>query len=208
MSVSPVMRRVALKELTPETESRLGLAIVLLLTAVLSLVWSHVKLLSQDEFFVLQTDSVRTVRELIHIQRTYPISLDPLVYHLLAHACTKIFGPTALALRIPAIAGFLLMQVCLFFAGRRLAGERAGLIAAAFPALTATLFYAPEGRPYGLLLGFYALAFVAWQCATRDAEPRRRDLILLGLAVALTLNTHYFGVLLLVPLCAAELVRT
>ena len=57
--------------------------------------------------FVLQTDSVSSLRELINIQRNYPISLDPLVFHVLAHACTKIFGPTALALRLPSIFGFL-----------------------------------------------------------------------------------------------------
>ncbi|HSU19546.1 MAG TPA: glycosyltransferase family 39 protein [Acidobacteriaceae bacterium] len=190
-----------------------ALAALLVLTAAISLVWSHVKLLSQDEFFVLQTDSVRSVGELVHIQRTYPISLDPLVYHLLAHACTKIFGPSALALRIPSICGFLLMQLCVFFIVRRIAGGRAGLIAAAFPAFTATLFYAPEARPYGLLLGFYALTLLAWQSATREEShnpqrSRRGVLILLAVAIGLTLNTHYFGILLLVPLCAAELART
>ena len=133
-----------------------GLAalLILLLTAAVAFTWSHVKLLSQDEIFVLQTDSVSSLRELIQIQRNYPISLDPLVFHVLAHACTKILGPTALALRLPSIFGFLLMQVCIFFATRVIAGPRAAVVAMAFPALTATLFYAPEARPYGLLLGF------------------------------------------------------
>jgi hypothetical protein len=100
------------------------------------------------------------------------------------------------------------MQLCIFFAARRIAGPRAGLIAMAFPALTATLFYAPEARPYGLLLGFYALAFVAWQSAARVSDNRTRPLILLTAAIALTLNTHYFGVLILVPVIFAELTRT
>jgi hypothetical protein len=78
----------------------------------------------------------------------------------------------------------------------------------AFPAMTATLFYSAEGRPYGLLLGFYGLAMVSWQAATRRQSQRTGSLIVLALAVALTLNTHYFGVLLLLPLCAAELFRT
>lgn len=186
--------------------------LLLLLTAAIALLWSHAKLLSQDEIFVLQTDSVSSVHQLIHIQRTFPISLDPLVYHLLAHACTKILGPTPLALRLPSILGFLLMQLCVFFATRHIAGPRAAIIAMAFPALTATLFYAPEARPYGLLLGFYALAFLAWQTATRRAESqtesRTAALILLAVTIALTLNTHYFGILLLVPLCLAELART
>ncbi len=201
---------------TPATsrDGKILAALILLLTAAVALAWSHTKLLSQDEIFVLQTDSVRSVTQLINIQRHYPISLDPLVFHLLAHACTKLLGPTPLALRLPSIFGFLLMQLCVFLATRRIAGERAALIAMAFPAFTATLFYAPEARPYGLLLGLYALAFLAWQSATRDrptAEPpapRTRALILLALAIALTLNSHYFGILILIPIALAELART
>lgn len=210
----------------PRDGTILAAILILLVTAAVAFAWSHVKLLSQDEFFVLQTDSVSSVRELIHIQRHFPISLDPLVYHLLAHAFTKLLGPTALALRLPSILGFLLMQICLFFSARRIAGPRAALIAMAFPALTATLFYAPEARPYGLLLGLYALAFLAWQSATRStphlssrpeahsdaaerpAVKRAGSLILLAVAIALTLNTHYFGILILVPIFLAELTRT
>lgn len=182
--------------------------LIVLLTAAVAFTWSHVKLLSQDEMFVLQTDTVSSLRELIHIQRYYPISLDPLVFHVLAHACTRVFGPTALALRLPSIFGFLLMQVCIFFATRVIAGPRAALVAMTFPALTATLFYAPEARPYGLLLGFYALAFLAWQTATRRTGKRTGSLVVLAIAIALTLNTHYFGILILVPICVAEFART
>lgn len=193
---------------SPRDNSRLAALLILLLTAAIALAWSHAKLLSQDEIFVLQTDTVSSIRELIQIQRHYPISLDPLVFHLLAHACTKLLGPTALALRLPSIAGFLLMQLCIFLATRRLANSRAALIAMAFPALTASLFYAPEARPYGLLLGLYALAFLAWQTATHRTERRSLPLTALALTIALTLNTHYFGILLLIPLCLAELTGT
>jgi len=187
--------------------------IFLVLTASVSLVWSHHKLMSQDEFFVLQTDSAATVSQFIHIQRTTPISLDPLTYHLLAHASMRIFGANAFALRLPAFLGYLLMQVCLFVFVRRIVGDRAGIFALAFPALTATLFYSAEARPYGLLLGLYALTLVAWQAAIgfeRDGMTKNRwpALVLLALSIALTLNAHYFGVLLLIPLCAAELART
>ena len=221
-----------LKPPASRENATLAALVLLLLTAAIAFAWSHVKLLSQDEIFVLQTDSVSSVRELIHIQRHFPISLDPLVFHLLAHAATKLFGPTALALRLPSIVGFLLMQLCIFFAARRIANSRVALVAMAFPALTATLFFAPEARPYGLLLGLYALAFVAWQSATRStkkdvilseasrsdaqskdprisfATPRPLSLILLALAIALALNTHYFGVLILIPIVLAELART
>ena len=187
--------------------------VFVLLTAAVSLEWSHSKLMSQDEMYAFQTYSVPSVAELVQVQRTEPISLDPLLYPLLAHAGMKAFGDGAFALRLPALLGFLLMQVCLFFFVRRLAGERAGAVAVAFPALTATLFYSAEGRPYGLMLGLYALALLCWQVATREAGnreqgtgSRRRGWALVGLAaaIALTINAHYFGILLLVPLCAAE----
>lgn len=185
----------------------LGAVMVLLVTAAVSLAWSHFKLLSQDEIFVLQTDGVSSVRQLVDIQRYTPISLDPLVYHLLAHAATKVFGATAFALRLPSLLGFLLMQVCLYLFVRRYASEREAVFAMAFPALTATLFYAAEARPYGLLLGLYALTLLCWRRAV-ETERGRAALIALAFSVALALNTHYFGVLLLVPLCGAELART
>jgi 4-amino-4-deoxy-L-arabinose transferase-like glycosyltransferase len=216
MSTAPVNNPIARRAPFP-----FAAVLLILLTAVLSLLWSRHKLMSQDEFFVLQTDSVSTVSQLIHIQRHFPISLDPLVYHLLAHAAMRVFGVGAFALRLPALLGYLLMQVCLFLFVRRLADERAGIFALAFPAITATLFYSAEGRPYGLLLGFYALTLWSWQTAIRRSattagDPSFRDsiakgwgaLMLLALAIALTLNSHYFGILLLIPLCAAELSRT
>ncbi|HZL26309.1 MAG TPA: glycosyltransferase family 39 protein [Acidobacteriaceae bacterium] len=205
-------------------------AIFLILTAIISLVLSHHKLMSQDEFFVLQTDNAATISQLIHIQRTAPISLDPLTYHLLAHASMRVFGIHAFTLRLPSFLGYLLMQVCLFVFVRRIAGDRAAIFALAFPALTATLLYSAEARPYGLLLGLYALTLVAWQSAIhrpthlsfRNAVEesasapteivgtanRWPSLVLLTLSIALTLNAHYFGILLLIPLCAAELART
>ncbi len=186
--------------------------VFVLLTAALSLAWSHHKLMSQDEVYAYQTYSVPTVADMVQVQRTWPISLDPLLYPLLSHGAMKAFGASAFALRLPALLGFLLMQACLFFFVRNLAGERAGMVAAAFPALTATLFYSAEGRPYGLMLGLYTLALWCWQVAerqetrTREQGTERRTWALVGLTVAIaaTINSHYFGILLLVPICAAE----
>ena len=200
-------------------------------TAVVSLGWSHAKLMSQDEMYQFQTDSVGTLEKLIEVQRTSPISLDPLLDHALSHAAMQVFGVGALAARLPALAGFLLMQVCLFFFVRNLAGERAGAVAAAFPAMTATLYYSAEGRPYGLMLGLYALALLCWQAAVRQGtgnshpseqgplagDPDREQgtgsgrwwaLVGLAAAIAATINAHYFGILLLAPVCAAEAWRT
>jgi 4-amino-4-deoxy-L-arabinose transferase-like glycosyltransferase len=193
--------------------ARAMVVVFVLLTAGLSLAWSHAKLMSQDEMYQFQTDSVGSLAELIHVQRTWPISLDPLLDHALSHGAMKVFGANEFALRLPALLGFLLMQVCLYFIVRKLTGERAGVVAAAFPAMTATLFYSTEGRPYGLMLGLYALALLSWQVATKPTSqnrdvghPNSRGWALAGLALAIaaTINAHYYGILLLVPVCAAE----
>lgn len=202
----------------PTRSSLVLLSAILVLTAAISLAWSRRKLLNQDEIFVLQTDAVPTAAEVLHIQLHSPISLDPPVYHLLVHAAVQVFGPTPFALRLPSLLGFLLMQVCLFLYVRRAADERAGVLAAALPALTGTLFYSAEARPYGLLLGLFALTLAAYQSATRagdaplpgaiQASSRVPALCTLALAIAFALNSHYFAVLLLPPVYAAEFLRT
>ena len=194
--------------------SSLLLAFFLLLTAILSLLCSHARLLEQDEFLSFYSDSVATFQQVVLVQLHHPISLDPPTYHLLSHLCMDLLGRNAIALRLPALAGFLLFQLCLFFFVRRLAGSRAGVIAASVPLLTASFRYSVEGRPYGLLLGLYALSLLCWQIATQtatqdDNSPRSRLLPLAGLtfSIALAITSHYFGVLILIPVSLGELAR-
>jgi len=191
------------------------LALFLLLSTTLSLIWSHLRLMWNDEFLSFYSDGVATFRQVILVQLHYPISLDPPAYHLLSHLCMDIFGRNAIALRLPALGGFLLFQLCLFFFVRRLAGDRSAIIAMAFPLLTASFRYSVEGRPYGLLLGLYALSLLCWQIATQidastGAAPRSRLLPLVGLtlSIALAITSHYFGVLILIPVSLGELSRT
>jgi 4-amino-4-deoxy-L-arabinose transferase-like glycosyltransferase len=180
----------------------------LLLTTLVSLLWSHNRLLFRDEFYEMWTDRVSSIGQIIHIQRTTPVALDPLAYHLLAHACIRLFGANTFAIRLPALLGVLLMQVCLFIFIRRLATERAAVFAMGLPALTCVMGYSAEGRPYGLMLGLFGLAMVCWQVAGRRETGRTMALITLAASLAVALNTQYFGVLLLAPLCVAELFRT
>ena len=187
------------------------LTLFLLLSTALSLTWSHVRLMWNDEFLSFYTDGVATFKQVILVQLRYPISLDPPTYHLLSHLCMNLIGRNAIALRLPALAGFLLLQFCLFFFVRRIAGDRSAIIAMAFPLLTASFRYSVEGRPYGLLLGLYALALLCWQIATvDDTIQRSRILPLTGLAlaIALAITSHYFGVLILIPVSLGELSRT
>ncbi len=189
------------------TVDRILLAIVLIVTAALSLSLSANRLLWQDEFLSFYSDGVPTAREVIDVQLHHPISLDPPTYHLLSHFAMSVIGRSAIALRLPALAGFLLMELALFALVRRIAGSRAGIIAALFPLLTASFRYSAEGRPYGWLLGLYAAAFACWYIASQSTGKRGLALFGLTISIALAITSHYFGVLILVPISIAELVR-
>jgi 4-amino-4-deoxy-L-arabinose transferase-like glycosyltransferase len=196
-----------------ESSSRapIAAAFVLLLTALLSLVWSHVRLMENDEFLSFYSDSVPTFRQVLTVQLHHPISLDPPTYHLLSHMSMDFLGRNAAALRMPALSGFLLLEVCLYFFVKRLSGSRTAIIAMAFPLLTASFRYSVEGRPYGLLLGLYAASLLCWQLATLDDGVSRSRLLPLAgltLAISLAITSHYFGVLILIPVSLGELWRT
>jgi hypothetical protein len=181
---------------------------LLALTAAVSLLVSHYRLLWFDEYLMLNTDSVGSLRQLIHIQRTVPISLDPFAYHLFAYLAIRLFGAGAFAIRLPSLLGYLLMQTCLFLFVRRIASERAALFAMILPSLLHVEYFAVDGRPYGLQLGLYALALLCWQTAVRRDSHRTAVLTTLAVALGITLNTHYFAFLLLIPLYAAEIFRS
>ncbi len=179
----------------------------LVLTAAISLAVSHYRMMWFDEFLILNTDSVSSLRELFHVQRVTPISLDPFTYHLFAHLAIRLFGAGAFAVRLPSLIGYLLMQVCLFLFVRRIASQSAALFAMIFPSLLYAQYFSVAARPYGLEIGLYALVMLCWQTAIRREEHRTAMLVTLAVALALTLNIHFFAILLLVPLYAAEIFR-
>lgn len=187
-------------------------AFFLLITALLALVSSHLEPLRGDEFGLQLTDSVSSFARLIQVQRRTPVSLDPIVSHLLGHLSLDVFGHSDFALRLPSLAGYLAMQVCLFLFLRRAAGQRAAVIATALSIASGPMIYGSMARPYGVLLGLCGILALSWQAATRSSDQpaahRWRPLLVLCLSLALALNTHYYAVLLLIPLYGAELFRS
>ena len=133
--------------------------------------------------------------------------LNPPLYYLAVRCADHLLGQTPLALRLPAALGYLLMSVCLYrFVARWYPAPYAWL-AMLLPLITQASWYACEGRPYGLLLGFSALALICWQDATAGVC---RPLALAGLVLSLAaaVSTHYYAILIIVPLAAGEGVRT
>jgi hypothetical protein len=164
--------------------------------------------MEHDELCSLYVDSQPTVADVVRVQLTKPIGLEPPVYHILSHFAMDLFGKNSFALRLPALTGFILMDVCLYFLILPLSTKRAALIAMLIPIATGAFPMAFWGRPYGLLLGLYAASLLCWQAAIKGSE-RQRILPLLGLSlcIVLAINSHYFGVFVLIPLCVGEFIR-
>jgi hypothetical protein len=129
----------------------------------------------------------------------------PPLYSIVVNALLRVIQPEALAVRLPATIGFAIMVVCvLAFCRRRLPAIYA--FCAVLLACNGSLYYASEGRPYGIVLGCIAGALVAWQAAV-DGRRRTLSLILLATCVAVMTAMHYFSVFFIGSLLVAEAVR-
>ena len=131
---------------------------------------------------------------------------NPPLPHLLTHLSIHWFGLNEITARIPAIAGFWILCLCLFSFVQRRAGTLHGFCALLLPILTGAYYYSAEARAYGLELGFIGIALVAWQAA---AEGRKRAAALFALALSLAamLFCQYYAVVAYLPLAGAELFR-
>lgn len=176
------------------------LAVYLGLTGTLA----TLKPLWNDEIFTYHIARRPTVVEVIRVLKT--IDLNPPIHYLAVRASQAVLGDTPLALRLPSIVGVAVLCLSLYVFVTRRAGPAYGWVAAALPLATGAFPYAYEARPYGLMLGFAGLALVCWQ---RASEPGRHPGWLLGLAASLVaaVSTHYYAILLTVPLGLGELVR-
>jgi len=164
------------------------------------------KLLWYDEIFTYHTTLQPSLAALWD-SLAGGTDLNPPVYYLLARLSTAVFGTHEVALRLPAILGFGIMCLCAFVFVSRRTTPLFGLVALLLPMGTiAYSFYACEARPYGLVLGLCGVALILWQDA---ADGRRRLWSAIALALCLTtaVATHYYAVLLLLPLGLGELVR-
>ena len=135
------------------------------------------------------------------------VDAHPPLSFLMIHWSMSHGGNELITARVPSMFGFWLMSICLYvFASRR--GFRvAALLAMFMPLLSGLLYYATEARPYGLILGFSALALVLWQNIpeTRYGVLTRTALFL---ALAADLFTHYYAVLIPIALGLGEVART
>jgi hypothetical protein len=151
-------------------------------------------------YYIAEAPSLAAVWQDIHLD------LHPPLMFFIARLSLSVFGDSAYALRLPFILVFLAGSLCLYlFIARRLRPIYGALAVLVFWS-TPIIYYATEARPYGLILGFFAMVMLAWQNAVKPGRSGKSLLLLLLSNTAMML-THFFGVFFLFPFGLGELVR-
>lgn len=134
------------------------------------------------------------------------VDLNPPLYYIAVRASGAVIGPGAVATRLPSMIGFLTAAVALYVFMRRRVSFRFALAAALTLPLSGGLMYAWEGRPYGMVLGLSSIALAAWQRRGENG-PHPIAPIACSMALAAAVFTHYYAVLMTLPLAAGEATR-
>ncbi len=131
---------------------------------------------------------------------------SPFPFYVLTRWSLDLFGVNEWAMRMPEMVGVWGAGVCLFHIVARRTSAMYGFVAMLLFFVTGANFYSYEARPYGLVLLFSASSWLCWQMATE----RRSGWPLLGVfgSLAGALCSHYYAVLVFIPLGIAELVRS
>jgi hypothetical protein len=156
------------------------------------------------EFSTLFVSSTPTIGAMF---RAIPTDGNPPLYFFLARLCLKLPIKLELALRLPAILGYFLAGVTVYWFVRRDAGRTYAWLAMSVFLGCGWSVYAIDARPYPLLLFFAGLALCCWQSYCRSGS--RAALAGITLSVAGAICTHQYGVIhTLCPLAAGEAVRS
>jgi mannosyltransferase len=183
---------------TTPTQSRIVplLGGLVLLAVALRFATLGVQSLDADEGFTAEIARKSLGGALSQVPHT---ESSPPLYYLLVWVWAKLFGTSPWGLRsLSALAGTALVPV-VYAIGASLRSQRVGLIAAAFTAVAPLMvWYSQEARAYMLFALLTTTAFLFFV---------RGRLGLWALASAAALATHYFAVIVVVPMAAVLLWR-
>jgi hypothetical protein len=122
------------------------------------------------------------------------------------HVLRDVLGDGPIVTRLPAMCGVWAASVAMFFIVRRRSNVVLGACAAMLPLSTAAFRYGVEARGYGLMLGLFAVAALAWTEAARG-NNRRAYIPVLATCLAAGVWAHYYAALNFVPLALGQLAR-
>jgi Dolichyl-phosphate-mannose-protein mannosyltransferase len=152
-----------------------------------------------DELFLWAIVDDRTLGQVFSV--VHDTEKTPPLGFVLSWLVTRVTDTPEL-IRLPSLAASVATVPLAYVLGRRTVGRAAGLVAAAWFALSPfQIFYGTESRSYALVTAFVVLSTVALLAALD--EPRRlRWWGLYAFAAAAAVYSHYIAVLVLVPQAA------
>ncbi len=123
---------------------------------------------------------------------------NPPLYFVLGWLWARVFGTGEVGLRaLSALAGTAVVLLA-YLCGRELVSRRAGVVAAAFTALSPfMIWYSQEAREYMLLAALCGASLLYFARAWRN--PSRPNIALWALFSAMAVLTHFFAGFLIAP---------
>lgn len=202
--VRPVRRFDEEPALAPDSRSLahrhwVALLVGAITVLALALRWALVhQSLFGDELFLyvdVRDRGLRDVLSTVHTDEKTP----PLGF-VLGWFLARI-GDPVLAVRLPSLAASVASVPLVYLLGLRTVGQRAGLVAAAWFAISPfELFYGTETRAYALVTAFTLLSTLALLAALDERRPRWW--VVYAAASAAAVYSHYIAVLVLAPQAA------
>jgi hypothetical protein len=171
------------------------LAALLVVALVVRLPWFDDALYG-DEVQAFWDVSGRSLGDTLHLLAGNSTELSPPLFFVLAWVSERLFGSSAESLRVVSLAAGLATIPLTFLLGRWTLGERAGLLGAAFVALSPfMIFYSAQARPYALMTMLCVVSTLALLRGVRDGGWRWWTLY--AAASCAAMYTHYTSVFLL-----------
>jgi hypothetical protein len=183
-----------------ERFARPVLAALLASEALLLLLKASHKLMWYDELFTFHISGLHPFPRLLDALAAGADALPP-AYYAIVQLARILPGPPEIVLRLPSILAFLSTMLAAFLFLRKSLGPAAGLAGALLISLSPLREFGYEARSYALLVGFLAMAAVAWQ---RIGE-RRFMTPLFALLLMLAVACHPTAILLVAAFGVAEL---
>jgi hypothetical protein len=158
-----------------------------------------------DELFTFDIARAPSLHELW--DRELGFDLQTPTGYLLSRLSMSVFGPTSFGLRFPSMVEFYIGSMAVLLYVRRKVGIAFATLAVMMVwAISPTLYYAVEARPYALLFMSFACLLLSWDIAIRT-QPRRLALFAVAASTLTLTAAHLFAPFTLFAFIVAEGVR-
>lgn len=162
--------------------------------------------LDTDEVFVIWIERYFPLGRIIDALKLGLDTAPPAYYWFLKGFC-RIFGTSALAIRLPSLIAFYAFCVSTFLVVWKRVGPVLAAFAMLFCAISGDPTFMVRGRPYAIVMACFALACFLWLDFPQSRHQLARTL-LTAAVVACMVSVHFLSVIEIAALALAEFLRS